>query len=240
MPKKQIQILIHSISSDAFDFITKKIKEKYPRHFYNKKKCKRDVILLLDAVSEDFVNENIEKTTQAGMAYIYSYNGLIFSYQKPQTLYSIQELKNYVLSVVDDDRYHDELASKFDVIIDIISDRTVREVKWWDYAARVAPFVALALIVLSELLDVSDITHWIVIAIIVGFFTTGVTWWWWSIYKIAGIVVRIRHSQHQFVEITHQLRSVKHEVAEIAHETDTSTRKRRKPSTSQPRQTTRD
>lgn len=191
--------------------------DTFPRSVFDHNKCIRDLSLILDSVVADLSNGSTDRCTIAGMSYVYSYNGLIFTYQKAQTLYAINELKDIVLSITPvEDRVQVEI--RFNVIIDIVSDKTIKEVKWWDFAGRVVPFVALAILALTHLLDSTQLYHLSIIIIILAFFTTGVVWWWWSIYKIANIIIKIRQAQYKFNDVKEQLLKLKTEIQGIRND----------------------
>lgn len=191
--------------------------DAFPRSVFDHTKCVRDLSLILDSVVADLTNGSTDRCTVAGMSYVYSYNGLIFTYQKAQTLYAINELKDIVLSITPlEERI--QVETRFNVIIDIISDKTIKEVKWWDFAGRVTPFVALAILALTHLLDSTQLYHLSIIIIILAFFTTGVIWWWWSIYKIANIIIKIRQAQYKFNDVKDQLLRLKTELRGIKND----------------------
>lgn len=226
--RRKIQKIILSHKEDICSEVLLRLKKEFPRSSYNQETCLRDLRLIIDVVVQDYVKKSHETSTDAGMAYVYSYNGIVFTYQKTQTLYAIHELKVLVLSLVNDVGIKAELETRFDAIIDIISDKTVKEVKWWDFAGRVAPFVALAALALSHLIGDGSLYHLSIITIILVFFTTGVAWWWWSIYKIVTIITRIRQSQYKFRDVNQEIQAVKKTIDELKTPND-SDRKRRKP-----------
>lgn len=227
--RRKIQRLILTHKEDICVEVLLRLKKEFPRSSYDQDTCLRDLRLIIDAAVQDYVNGSHDGSTDAGMAYVYSYNGIVFTYQKTQTLYAIHELKVLVLDLVNDVEVKADLETRFDAIIDIVSDKTVKEVKWWDFAGRVAPFVALAVIALSHLIGDGSLYHLSIITVILIFFTTGVAWWWWSIYKIVTIITKIRQSQYKFRDVTQEIQAVKKTIDQLKDSND-SNRKRGKPS----------
>ena len=220
-PKEQTVTSILENQDKIVQTILVGLETEFPKLLFDKTSCARDIGLILNAVIKDFLDESVEQSTRAGLNYVYFYNGLTFTYQKAQTLYAITEIKRLVTKLGTTPEYQEQLRSKFLVILDIISDKTVKEVKIWDYVARVAPFLALAIIAVTYLIGASTLLHISIIGTIIVFFTAGVVWWWWSIYKIANIIIKIRQSQNKFKEVGQQIKDIRKEVNEL-HDDDSS------------------
>lgn len=69
-----------------------------------------------------------------------------------------------------------------------ILEKTKKQTKWWSYAAWSLPFVALALLGVSEFLVSDDWFRNILVAVGVAFFSVSVFWWWWALHKIVEII----------------------------------------------------
>jgi hypothetical protein len=90
--------------------------------------------------------------------------------------------------------------------------KIIKEAQWWILAARTAPFVALALLISFDYLNLTKLQETATIAVIISFITISVFWWWWAIYRIIDIVKTVKKSQENFEEIKSNIRETKKNI----------------------------
>ena len=90
--------------------------------------------------------------------------------------------------------------------------KTYREVKIWDWLARILPLTALTCLAVAYFFKWSTAIELVLDITVVLFFLTCFVWWYWAIYKIAVAVKYIRLSQEKFSEIKEDLNDFKKSV----------------------------
>lgn len=89
-----------------------------------------------------------------------------------------------------------------------------KEVSLWMIAGRTVPFIALALLVGFDYLNLTKLQDTITILIIVGFIAVSVFWWWWVLYRILDIIKAIKKSQENFETIKKNIEETKKTINE--------------------------
>lgn len=194
-----------SICDQAFQQLKIESKNKS----FNEEKCKRDLRLVFDAVTLDLQEETTKHITKAGFTYLYFHNGYIFNKQKEDVVLAIDILRKILISRINVDRLKILVNLKFDLLGAILNDATVQAVKWWDYAARILPLVALSIIFWTWVLDYKELFEFAIITTATIFFTAGVIWWWWALRKIGIIFITLRRAQEKFAEVRIELDNFK-------------------------------
>lgn len=197
------------------DQIVTLVSEKFPTLSYDQNKCRRDVCMIIDAITLDVLEDTNNHSTYVGMSYLYNYRGVVFRNQKSPTLYAIKELRNICLASISNRRIKKKINARFDLLLDIIGDSTIKQVKTWDLAAKLLPLVALCIISVTYFFDYPDLRELSIITTIVVFFTIGVTWWWWAIYKIAHLAINMKQNRQQFKEIVDQIDQVREDIRDL-------------------------
>lgn len=218
--KIQDQLIYHI--NDIIDRTLELIKQQYPKLKFDREKCRRDLDLVLKAIIKDVKLESVHYTSAAGMAYLRSYNSIIFHRQKNPTIFALVELKKIVTSYISDEVIEHEYAVRFDLIIDILDEKVVKEVIIWDWIARILPLVGITALTLVYLIGDHTLFRLLIISVITTFFTVGVIWWWWALTKIASVFIRVRRAQDHFQIVLSELDYLKKSVKQIK-KTDTKT-----------------
>lgn len=64
-------------------------------------------------------------------------------------------------------------------------EKVKKQVKIWDWAARVLPLFAVSGIIFCHYFDYTDARDLLIRLTLLGFLFSAIVWWWWAIYKIA-------------------------------------------------------
>lgn len=179
---------------------------------FNQEKCRRDLNLIFDAVMFDLKYETTKHITTTGVSYIKFHNGYSFHKQKRNVIIAIDILRNTLILQFRSPKLKALVDLKLDLLCTILNDSTVEEVKWWDWAAKVLPLVALSIIVFSWIYDYHKLTELSIIVTAVVFFTAGVVWWWWALRKIGLIFINTRRTQENFSEIQQEILQIREKI----------------------------
>jgi len=87
-------------------------------------------------------------------------------------------------------------------------EKIIRQIKWWKYAAWTLPFVAVFLLLSSEILG-SDWKAKVICGIITVFLLVSVFWWWWCVDKIKIIFAYQKANELTFKEVLKEIRETK-------------------------------
>jgi len=93
--------------------------------------------------------------------------------------------------------------------------KTIKEIKWWGWAAAVAPISSLAGLFFIKTFGTDT---WFAIALIIGetiFFTVAVIWWWWAMYVMRNLVSHWGETGEKIKEVSAGIKEVKSIVSEI-------------------------
>jgi hypothetical protein len=94
---------------------------------FNKPKCYRDVGLILDAILSDMVFDSNYKTITAAASYFRAYASDVIGPQKVQTIASLEATKVLTLERVVTPAAKKAIATRFDILLDIIKNGTVTD-----------------------------------------------------------------------------------------------------------------
>lgn len=83
------------------------------------------------------------------------------------------------------------------------------QARWWKYAAWTLPFVALAVLVSLDFLNLDNLYHIATLIIIITFFSVSVFWWWWAIDAIRRMFVIMKRTEENFEEVKQSLKETK-------------------------------
>ena len=86
-------------------------------------------------------------------------------------------------------------------------DKIKRQIRWWQYAAWTAPFVALAILIGEEILGYDYIRHKTAITITIIFISVSVFWWWWAVAKIKEIFECMKRNEETFNEVIQEIKT---------------------------------
>lgn len=92
---------------------------------------------------------------------------------------------------------------------DHFARRTYKEVKLWDWLARILPLTVLTVLTVAYFFKWTNVVELVLDITVIVFFLTCFVWWYWAIYKIAVAVKYIRMSQEKFTEIKREISEFK-------------------------------
>lgn len=87
--------------------------------------------------------------------------------------------------------------------------------QWWKYAAGTLPFVALAIVVLLDLIGWTELHTKLLFTTLIIFFSSGVVWWWWAVDKIVYLTKLLIDSERKFDELKSEISSIKQDVKSL-------------------------
>ena len=88
---------------------------------YNQELCKRDIGLILDAVTSDIIFNTNYATITAGLSYLRSYSSVVTSQQKEQTIAGITKAKQLALDLISTPATETALNNLVNTVIEIIN-----------------------------------------------------------------------------------------------------------------------
>lgn len=103
--------------------------------------------------------------------------------------------------------------------------KTYKEVRFWDWLARILPLTVLSTISICYFFKWQTALELVLEITVILFFIICFVWWYWAIYKIAVTVKYLQDSQQKFRSVIRELRSVKKTI------NNASNRQRRKSKT---------
>ena len=89
-----------------------------------------------------------------------------------------------------------------------LAQKTQKEVKWWDWAARILPAFSVVVIGFCHYFGFNDLRDVVIGITILGFAITAIVWWWWAIYKISWLA-------NLYTSVVDSIKEVKTETKEI-------------------------
>lgn len=92
---------------------------------------------------------------------------------------------------------------------DIFARKTFKEVKIWDWLARLLPLSVLAVLAVLHFFKWSDYIGLILEITLIVFIITCFVWWYWALYKIAASVKYLQSAQDKFDEIRKEFKEMK-------------------------------
>ena len=87
--------------------------------------------------------------------------------------------------------------------------KIAKQARWWAYAAWTLPFVALAILIGLEYLNLQNLYHLIALIIIGVFFSVSVFWWWWAIDAIKQMFVLMKNTEDNFNDVKSALKETR-------------------------------
>lgn len=101
---------------------------------------------------------------------------------------------------------------------DIFARKTYKEVKIWDWLARILPLSVLAILSVCYFFKWNSAIDLILEVSIIVFVIVCFIWWYWAIYKIATTVKYLRNSQERFKELKAELSRFKKDIMNIGRQ----------------------
>lgn len=86
---------------------------------------------------------------------------------------------------------------------------TLKQIRWWIWAAVVTPMAALAALFFTWAIAPAD---WIGVAMVVGqtlMFTIAVVWWWWAMYTLRNLVRQWDTTKVKVIEVLEDVKEIK-------------------------------
>lgn len=97
-------------------------------------------------------------------------------------------------------------------IIKDFHNSTLKQIRWWAWAAAVLPMITLAALFFIRYIG-TDTYYGIALIIgAVGMFGTAVLWWWWAIYTIANITKNLTITIEKFDDVKTDIKEIKKDV----------------------------
>ena len=178
----------------------------FPHIKYNRKKCIKDILIIMEALCEDIPYVTGVQTTNIALNYSKLCSN---SYKYPQ-IYAIVCLKKQLLTYSKHNTNLTVLIKyRFKIIQELSSLKVIKEIKWWDLAARSLPMMALGIIIVSHAYSSDCIQGFVILVTCVGFLSMCVLWWWWAIWNIANVMISLQHIRNTFVEVKNNLSKIK-------------------------------
>jgi hypothetical protein len=100
------------------------------------------------------------------------------------------------------------------------SEKLLREIEWWAWAAAILPITALAAIFFIWAFGTKTMFDIAVVAGATFMFSTAAVWWWWIIWTVSRIMRKDRKVAHDFIEAQKSLQDIKDLVKETFTSTD--------------------
>lgn len=101
---------------------------------------------------------------------------------------------------------------------EIFARKTYKEVKIWDWLARILPLSVLAILSVCYFFKWNSVIDVILEVSIIVFLIVCFIWWYWAIYKIATTVKYLRNSQERFKELRAELSRFKKDIMNIGRQ----------------------
>jgi hypothetical protein len=95
------------------------------------------------------------------------------------------------------------------------SEKVLKEIKWWAWAAAVLPISALAAIFFIWAFGTKTMFDIAVISGATFMFATAAVWWWWIIWTVSRIMKKDRKVAQDLKETTTAIKILKRDIAEI-------------------------
>lgn len=86
------------------------------------------------------------------------------------------------------------------------------EITVWEWAARILPFVALAVITSAWYFGVETWIDYLIMSIISLVTAISVFWWWWAISKIAFLASMFHATADRLEKISQELKDFKNDL----------------------------
>ena len=92
------------------------------------------------------------------------------------------------------------------------TEKTRKEVKWWDWAGRVLPLVALVVITITHYGDFHSVRDIIIDVGAIVFISVCFIWWYWALRKIVVSIKYIHRAHERFLEIAEELKKLRKSI----------------------------
>ena len=197
-----IRGLIAEHETAIYDEVLDELGRRFPDMKYSEEECIVDVHLILEAITNDIpcYSKNSAYAAYKVLALVNANRK--FQYQ---SLYILATIKRYLLDYTSDVDVIEALNHRFKVVHQLTSSRIVTDVKWWTYLAKSLPLTALGMVVGTHLFLPDSVFHYLIMLIIVSFFTLTVSWWFWAIWTVAYVVLTVQSAHRTFNEVNANL-----------------------------------
>lgn len=210
-----IKKLVDIISTNRISFCEEILKEMniaYPTFCpRNAQKCCRDINSVLDAIVNDIVSDSNANLKSLALTYVYSHSGFRYNTRLNQTIYALNLLRDKIIKRIlpGDHMIATWVLQRFSFLTTIISDRVMRELKWWDFFARSLPLILIATFIITTMFNWKSAEQYVINTSLIMFFSISVMWWWWAIGKIAIIVISFNQVKQTFSEVVSEINNIK-------------------------------
>ena len=94
-------------------------------------------------------------------------------------------------------------------------EKTIRQIRWWAWAASVLPIAGLAGIFFIWAFGTKETLS---LALVIGetiMFTVAVVWWWWALMVVRNIIKQWDFTRETVNEVSKDIKEIKHEVRSV-------------------------
>lgn len=95
---------------------------------------------------------------------------------------------------------------------ELFERKTIQEVRLWDWAARLVPLSALAVIAVCYWFNLHTVFGLIIEIASISLLIASFIWWYWALYKIALAAKYIRRTQESFKELGNEIKQLKTDI----------------------------
>lgn len=92
------------------------------------------------------------------------------------------------------------------------TEKTRKEVRLWDWLARILPLIALVIITVTHYGNFHGIRDIIIDIGAIAFISICFIWWYWALRKIVSSVKYIQRAHERFIEVAQELRKLKKDI----------------------------
>ena len=87
-----------------------------------------------------------------------------------------------------------------------------KQVQWWHWAGKVLPMIALMVLCLVIVFDLTKIRDIVVCSIAVAFGAVAFTWWWWVMGAVKALTDLLTSAQTRFGEVLTEIKDLRKDM----------------------------
>ena len=95
-------------------------------------------------------------------------------------------------------------------------DKTLREIRWWAWAAAVLPLASLATLFFIWAYGSDTLYKVAMISGSSAMFTIAVVWWWWALRAISTLIEHWDETRHKVEGTLHHVKEIRGMVRELS------------------------
>lgn len=94
-------------------------------------------------------------------------------------------------------------------------DKTIKQIRWWAWAAAVLPITALAALFFVWRFFDGTVFGWAMITGETVMFAVAVVWWWWAMHILRNLVKHWDETRSNVESVLHDVKDMKKVVVEM-------------------------